>query len=126
MLKVASVPTDLLKTPIMDKHVVTMAATPTPASPLPLLSLPKCRGSMALCTTSAWWTQAKHVHDIFCCPWVVHSTWDTIINAALGEVLMTYSKMDWLLHHSGKYLHLETRSSPLLLGYSLQEVAGAL
>jgi len=126
MLKVASVPTNLLKTPVMDKRVVTMAATPTPALPLPLLSLPKCRGSMALCTTSAWQTQAKHVHDIFCCPWVVHSTWDTVIDAALGEVLTTCLKMDWLLHHSGKYLCPETHSSPLLLGYSLQEVTGAL
>ena len=34
--------------------------------------------------------------------------------------------MVWLLCHSRKYLHLETHSSPLLLGYSLQEVAGAL
>jgi acyl-CoA reductase-like NAD-dependent aldehyde dehydrogenase len=40
-----------------------------------------------------------------------------VIDAALGEVLTTCSKMDWLLRHGEKYLRPETRSSPLILGY---------
>ncbi|KAF8481896.1 Aldedh-domain-containing protein [Russula ochroleuca] len=44
-------------------------------------------------------------------------TGKTLIDAALGEVLTTCSKMDWLLRHGEKYLRPETRSSPLILGY---------
>jgi acyl-CoA reductase-like NAD-dependent aldehyde dehydrogenase len=40
-----------------------------------------------------------------------------VIDAALGEILTTCSKMDWLLRHGEKYLRPETRSSPLILGY---------
>jgi hypothetical protein len=45
-----------------------------------------------------------------------------VIDAALGEVLTTCSKMDWLLRHGEKYLRPETRSSPLILGYKKAEV----
>ena len=45
-----------------------------------------------------------------------------VIDAALGEVLTTCSKMDWLLRHGEKYLRPETRSSPLLLGYKKSEM----
>ena len=46
----------------------------------------------------------------------------TVIDAALGEVLTTCSKLDWLLRYGEKYLRQETRSSPLLLGYKKSEV----
>ncbi|KAF8506648.1 Aldedh-domain-containing protein [Russula emetica] len=49
-------------------------------------------------------------------------TGKTLIDAALGEVLTTCSKLDWLLRHGEKYLRPETRSSPLLLGYKKSEV----
>ncbi|KAI0003729.1 Aldedh-domain-containing protein [Russula compacta] len=49
-------------------------------------------------------------------------TGKTLIDAALGEILTTCSKMDWLLRHGEKYLRPETRSSPLLLGYKRSEV----
>ena len=45
-----------------------------------------------------------------------------VIDAALGEILTTCSKMDWLLRHGEKYLRPETRSSPLILGYKKAEV----
>lgn len=45
-----------------------------------------------------------------------------VIDAALGEVLTTCSKLDWLLRYGEKYLLPETRSSPLLLGYKKSEV----
>ena len=46
----------------------------------------------------------------------------TVIDAALGEVLTTCSKLDWLLRYGEKYLRPETRSSPLILGYKKSEV----
>jgi len=49
-------------------------------------------------------------------------TGKTLIDAALGEILTTCSKMDWLLRHGERYLRPETRSSPLLLGYKTSEV----
>jgi|SRR6267154_2299859 len=45
-----------------------------------------------------------------------------VIDAALGEILTTCSKLDWLLRYGEKYLRPETRSSPLLLGYKKSEV----
>ncbi len=45
-----------------------------------------------------------------------------VVDAALGEVLTTCSKMDWLLRHGEKYLRPETRSSPLLMSYKKSEV----
>ncbi|KAH9178669.1 Aldedh-domain-containing protein [Lactarius sanguifluus] len=49
-------------------------------------------------------------------------TGKTLVDAALGEILTTCSKMDWLLRHGEKYLRPETRSSPLLLGYKKSQV----
>ncbi|KAI9462933.1 Aldedh-domain-containing protein [Russula earlei] len=49
-------------------------------------------------------------------------TGKTLIDAALGEILTTCTKMDWLLRHGEKYLRPETRSSPLILGYKKSEV----
>ncbi|KAI0308256.1 Aldedh-domain-containing protein [Multifurca ochricompacta] len=49
-------------------------------------------------------------------------TGKTLIDAGLGEVLTTCSKMDWLLRHGERYLRPETRSSPLLLGYKTSQV----
>ncbi|KAI0296140.1 Aldehyde/histidinol dehydrogenase [Russula brevipes] len=49
-------------------------------------------------------------------------TGKTLIDAALGEVLTTCSKMDWLLRHGEKYLRPETRSSPLLQVYKKSEI----
>ncbi len=60
--------------------------------------------------------------SIFSCPWFIHFTSHIVIDAALGEVLTTCSKMDWLLRHGEKYLRPETRSSPLLLGYKKSQV----
>jgi acyl-CoA reductase-like NAD-dependent aldehyde dehydrogenase len=51
--------------------------------------------------------------------WLIRST---VIDASLGEVLTTCSKLDWLLRHGEKYLRPESRSSPLLLGYKKSEV----
>ncbi len=57
---------------------------------------------------------------------LIGSDWSLIelivIDAALGEVLTTCSKMDWLLRYGEKYLCPVTRSSPLLLGYKKSEV----
>lgn len=60
--------------------------------------------------------------SLFCYPWVAHFKRDIVVDAALGEILTTCSKMDWLLRHGEKYLRPETRSSPLLLGYKKSEV----
>ncbi|KAI0275120.1 meiotic sister-chromatid recombination aldehyde dehydrogenase [Gloeopeniophorella convolvens] len=49
-------------------------------------------------------------------------TGKTLIDAALGEILTTCSKMDWLLRHGEKYLSPETRSSTLLLFYKTSQV----
>jgi hypothetical protein len=48
--------------------------------------------------------------------------YNPVIDAALGEVLTTCSKLDWLLRYGEKYLRPETRSSPLILGYKKSEV----
>ena len=45
-----------------------------------------------------------------------------VIDAALGEVLTTCAKMDWLLRHGEKYLRPESRSSPFLMFYKKSEV----
>jgi acyl-CoA reductase-like NAD-dependent aldehyde dehydrogenase len=48
--------------------------------------------------------------------------WLIVIDAALGEVLTTCAKMDWLLRHGEKYLRPESRSSPFLMFYKKSEV----
>ncbi|KAH9982949.1 Aldedh-domain-containing protein [Lactifluus volemus] len=57
-----------------------------------------------------------------CARVVCRDTGKTLIDSALGEILTTCSKMDWLLRHGEKYLRPETRSSPLLLFYKKSQV----
>ena len=45
-----------------------------------------------------------------------------VVDAALGEIITTCAKMDWLLNHGEKYLRPETRSSPLMLKYKKGQV----
>ncbi|KAG5732734.1 putative aldehyde dehydrogenase-like protein [Termitomyces sp. T112] len=46
----------------------------------------------------------------------------TLIDAALGEILTTCSKMEWLLEHGEKALQPETRASNFLLFYKHSQV----
>ncbi|KAJ3568427.1 hypothetical protein NP233_g5721 [Leucocoprinus birnbaumii] len=49
-------------------------------------------------------------------------TGKTLIDAALGEILTTCSKMEWLLNHGEKALRPERRSTNLMLSYKIGEV----
>ncbi|KZT30800.1 Aldedh-domain-containing protein [Neolentinus lepideus HHB14362 ss-1] len=49
-------------------------------------------------------------------------TGKTMIDAALGEILTTCSKMDWIINHGERYLQPERRRSNLMLCYKLSEV----
>ncbi|XP_006458568.1 hypothetical protein AGABI2DRAFT_200309 [Agaricus bisporus var. bisporus H97] len=49
-------------------------------------------------------------------------TGKTLVDAALGEVLTTCSKMEWLLNHGEKALRPERRSTNLMLSYKIGEV----
>ncbi|TFK72146.1 ALDH-like protein [Pluteus cervinus] len=49
-------------------------------------------------------------------------TGKTLIDAALGEILTTCSKMEWLLEHGEKYLRPETRSTNFMLSYKKSQV----
>ncbi|KAI0783294.1 meiotic sister-chromatid recombination aldehyde dehydrogenase [Abortiporus biennis] len=49
-------------------------------------------------------------------------TGKTLLDAALGEVLVTCSKMDWILNHGERYLRPESRSTNWLLLYKKAEV----
>ncbi|KAI3607594.1 meiotic sister-chromatid recombination aldehyde dehydrogenase [Moniliophthora roreri] len=44
-------------------------------------------------------------------------TGKTLIDAALGEIITTASKMEWILDHGERYLKPEKRSRNLILGY---------
>jgi hypothetical protein len=46
----------------------------------------------------------------------------TVLDAALGEVLTTVSKMDWLLKHGERVLSPEKRTSTSMLFYKSGEV----
>ena len=45
-----------------------------------------------------------------------------VIDAALGEILTTCSKLEWLLHHGEKVLRPERRRTNLMLSYKIGEV----
>ncbi|KAF9049295.1 Aldedh-domain-containing protein [Hymenopellis radicata] len=49
-------------------------------------------------------------------------TGKTMIDAALGEILTTCSKMEWLINYGEKYLRPEGRSWNLMLAYKSSEV----
>ncbi|TFK56634.1 Aldedh-domain-containing protein [Heliocybe sulcata] len=49
-------------------------------------------------------------------------TGKTMIDAALGEILTTCSKMDWIINHGERYLQPERRRTNLILSYKLSEV----
>ncbi|KAH8120042.1 meiotic sister-chromatid recombination aldehyde dehydrogenase [Phellopilus nigrolimitatus] len=49
-------------------------------------------------------------------------TGKTMIDAALGEILTSCSKMDWLISHGERYLRPERRSSTLMLKYKRSEL----
>ncbi|KAF5386922.1 hypothetical protein D9615_001926 [Tricholomella constricta] len=46
----------------------------------------------------------------------------TLIDAALGEILTTCSKMEWLINHGENYLKPETRAGNFMLSYKRSEV----
>jgi acyl-CoA reductase-like NAD-dependent aldehyde dehydrogenase len=46
----------------------------------------------------------------------------TVIDAALGEILTTCSKMEWLMNYGEAALRPETRRSNLLLSYKKSKV----
>ena len=46
----------------------------------------------------------------------------TVIDASLGEILTTCSKMEWLINHGEQVLRPETRSNPLMLSYKKCQV----
>lgn len=49
-------------------------------------------------------------------------TGKTLIDASLGEILTTCSKMEWLINHGENALRPETRSNPLVLAYKKCQV----
>ncbi|KAN0075408.1 Aldehyde/histidinol dehydrogenase [Tylopilus felleus] len=49
-------------------------------------------------------------------------TGKTLIDAALGEILTTCSKLEWLINHGERALRTETRYSNLLLSYKKSQV----
>lgn len=46
----------------------------------------------------------------------------TVIDAALGEILTTCAKLDWLIDHGEKYLRPESRSNPYIQFYKQSQV----
>lgn len=46
----------------------------------------------------------------------------TVIDAALGEILTTCSKMEWLLNHGEAALRPEKRAGNLMMSYKKSEV----
>ncbi|TFL07778.1 Aldehyde/histidinol dehydrogenase [Pterulicium gracile] len=49
-------------------------------------------------------------------------TGKTQVDAALGEILTTCSKLEWLMHHGEEYLRPERRKNNLALTYKIAEV----
>ena len=47
---------------------------------------------------------------------------ETVLDAALGEILTTASKMDWLVTHGERYLKPESRSTNWMLVYKSAKV----
>ena len=45
-----------------------------------------------------------------------------VIDAALGEILTTCSKMEWLINHGEEALRTETRSSNFMMFYKKSQV----
>lgn len=45
-----------------------------------------------------------------------------VLDAALGEILTTASKMDWLVNHGERYLKPESRTTNWLLAYKSAKV----
>ncbi|CCM03749.1 uncharacterized protein FIBRA_05895 [Fibroporia radiculosa] len=52
-----------------------------------------------------------------CAKVACRDTGKTMLDAALGEVLTTCAKMDWLINHGERYLRPESRRSSLLMFY---------
>ena len=46
----------------------------------------------------------------------------SVIDAALGEILTTCSKMEWLINHGEKAIRPETRPSNLMMFYKKSQV----
>ncbi|KAI0046626.1 Aldedh-domain-containing protein [Auriscalpium vulgare] len=57
-----------------------------------------------------------------CAQTACRDTGKTLVDAALGEILTTCSKMDFLLSHGEKYLRPETRSNPPMMFYKKSQV----
>lgn len=45
-----------------------------------------------------------------------------VVDAALGEILTTCSKLEWLINHGERALRTETRYSNLMLSYKKSQV----
>ncbi|KAL4259714.1 aldehyde dehydrogenase family protein [Pleurotus pulmonarius] len=57
-----------------------------------------------------------------CAQVACRDTGKTLIDAALGEILTTCSKLEWLIAHGEQALRPESRSSNLILSYKKSEV----
>ncbi|KII89226.1 hypothetical protein PLICRDRAFT_53690 [Plicaturopsis crispa FD-325 SS-3] len=57
-----------------------------------------------------------------CARTACRDTGKTLIDASLGEVLTTCSKMEWLMNHGERALRPESRSNPLALSYKKSQV----
>ncbi|KAI0059465.1 Aldedh-domain-containing protein [Artomyces pyxidatus] len=57
-----------------------------------------------------------------CAQTACRDTGKTLVDAELGEIITTCSKMDWLIQHGEQYLKPETRSSPLMMFYKKSQV----
>ncbi|THH21239.1 hypothetical protein EW146_g285 [Bondarzewia mesenterica] len=57
-----------------------------------------------------------------CARTACRDTGKTLIDASLGEILTTCSKMDWLIQHGETYLRPETRKANLMLCYKKSQV----
>lgn len=61
-------------------------------------------------------------HQEVCARTACRDTGKTLIDAALGEILTTCSKMDWLIQHGERYLRPQTRRTNLMLSYKKSQV----
>ncbi|OBZ79190.1 putative aldehyde dehydrogenase-like protein C21C3 [Grifola frondosa] len=57
-----------------------------------------------------------------CAKVACRDTGKTMLDAALGEILTTCSKMDYLFHHGERVLRPESRTNPLLMFYKSSQV----
>ncbi|KAI0094447.1 meiotic sister-chromatid recombination aldehyde dehydrogenase [Irpex rosettiformis] len=57
-----------------------------------------------------------------CAKVAARDTGKTLLDAALGEILTTASKMDWLVNHGERYLKPESRTTNWLMSYKSSKV----